>query len=144
MEILKRLIGIYLIVIALAVSLNWMVTPLIDNSSGDYPIWVALNWFMAPAVALALIVNVIRKLRLWGNEGAGITRAYLEVNLAFYASIVLTLWWFWNWFHSLFPENEPDVVGLIHLEWWAFINPLIVLVLLVTGFHLWKGARDNQ
>ena len=68
MVILKRLIGVYLILIALAVSVNWIVTPLVDNSSGDYPIWVALNWFMAPAVTLALIVNVVRKFRLQGNE----------------------------------------------------------------------------
>ena len=76
-------------------------------------------------------------------KGAGVTRAYLEVNLAFYASIVLALWWFWNWFYSLFPENEPEVFGLIHLEWWAFINPLMAPVLGATGFHLWRAAPDN-
>ena len=140
MDILKRLIGAYLILISLAVAINWVITPLIDNSSGEYPIWVALNWFMSPAVILALIVNFARKFDLEESVNAGITRAYLEINLAFYASIVLALWWFWNWFHSMFPENEPEVVGLIHLEWWAFINPLMVITLGATGAYLWKSA----
>ena len=144
MAVLKRLIGAYLALVSLAVAINWVITPLMDNSSGEYPIWVTLNWFMSLAVILALVVNFARKFGLREAAEVGITRVYIEVNLAFYASIVLSLWWFWNWFHSMFPENEPDVVGLIHLEWWAFINPLMVITLGATGAYLWKSVSDDS
>ena len=144
MAVLKRLIGAYLALVSLAVAINWVITPLMDNSSGEYPIWVTLNWFMSLAVILALVVNFARKFGLREAGETGITRVYIEVNLAFYASIVLSLWWFWNWFHSMFPENEPDVVGLIHLEWWAFINPLMVITLGATGAYLWKSVSDDS
>ena len=144
MDILKRVIGAYLFLVSFAIAVNWVITPLIDNSSGEYPIWIILNWFMALAVILVLIVNFARKFALEEPANTGITRIYLEVNLAFYATIVLTLWWFWNWFHSMFPDNEPDVVGLIHLEWWAFINPLMAITLGVTGAYLWKNASEDD
>ena len=144
MDILKRVIGAYLVLVAVAVAANWVITPLIDNSSGEYPIWRVLNWLMSPGVILALIVNFARKFSFRESADTGVTRAYIEVNMAFYASIVLGLWWFWNWFHSIFPDNEPDVVGLIHLEWWAFINPLMVITLGATGAYLWKSASNDD
>ena len=145
MDILKRLLSVFFLLVAAAVATHWVVTPLYDNSSGEYPVWVFLNWFMAVAVALALIVNAMRKFGPQsGDSGGAITRQYIEVNLAFYTSIVLALWFYWNWFHSLFPANEPDIVGTIHLQWWAFINPLLVLVVGTTGARLWRDTSAND
>ena len=57
---------------------------------------------------------------------------------------MLALWYFWNWFASLNPGSEPDMVRLIHLEWWAFINPIGLLVYSYTGAHLWRTAAEGQ
>ncbi len=141
MEMLKRLLAVVHIVLALAVSVNWIATPLYHDGSDSYPVWEVLNYFMAAAVVIALIVNFLYKRSL---DGAGsdrpLTRQYFEANLAFYASIVLTLWFYWNFFGSLFPETESAAVGLIHLEMWTLTNPLFVLVSGVTGFRLWRMA----
>ena len=144
MFVLKRVLAVYLLLIALVTGINWIATPLYHDGTSNYWIWETLNWFMAVAVIMVLVVNAVRKHCFSrGEEGdKTVTRDYLEINLAFAASIVLTLWYFWNWFASLNPGSEPDVVGLIHLEWWAFINPLGVLVYAYTGAYLWRSAAD--
>ena len=141
MEMLKRVLAVVHIVLAIAVGLNWIATPLYHDGSDNYPVWVFLNYFMAVAVLIALIVNFLSKRALDREESDGsINRQYFEVNLAFYASIVLVLWYYWNFFGSLFPETESAAVGLIHLEMWALVDPLFVLVSGVTGFRLWRMA----
>ena len=146
MSALNRILAIYLIAIAVATAINWIATPLYHDGSDNYWIWELLNWFMAAAVIIVLVVNTIRKRRLCQvEEGSrAISRDYIEVNLAFAASILLTLWYFWNWFASLNPGSEPEVVGLIHLEWWAFINPLGVLLYAYTGAHLWRSTSAGR
>lgn len=143
MNTIKRIAAIYLILVAALAGIHWIVTPLYDNSGGDYPVWVILNWFMASTIIVALDRNIRGKLALRGGDpDAPLTGRRVQVNLLFYATIVLTLWFFWNWFFGFFPQNEPEVVGLVHLEMWTFINPLYVLTVGVTGFSLWQGADD--
>ena len=141
MGLLKRVLGVVHIVLALAVGLNWIATPLYHDGSDYYPVWVFLNYFMSVAVLIALIVNFLSKRALDREQSdESLTRKYFEVNLAFYASIVLALWYYWNFFGSLFPETESAAVGLIHLEMWTLVDPLFVLVSGVTGFRLWRMA----
>ncbi len=144
MIILKRLLAVFLALMALVVGVHWIASPLYDNSSGDYPVWVILNWPMALGVVIALVVNFTRKRDLASSgSDAPVTRKYLEANIAFYASLLLALWFYWNWFYSLFPDNEPAAVGQIHLMMWAFINPVLsVPVMGATGFHLWRDAEE--
>ena len=142
MSTLQRLLAIYLLAVSLAVAINWIATPLYHDGTANYWVWEVLNWFMAAGALLLLGVNSLRKRQLCRREegSTAISRDYLEVNLAFAASIVLTLWYFWNWFASLNPGSEPEVVGLVHLEWWAFINPMSVLLHAYTGAFLWRNA----
>ena len=145
MSILKRVAAIYLIVVAAVVGAHWIIVPLYDNSSGEYPVWVFLNWFMASTVIIALDRNIRGKLALRGGDpDAPLTGRRVQANLLFYATIVLTMWYFWNWFFSFFPHNEPEVVGLVHLEMWTLISPLFVLTIGVTGFSLWQESGDDQ
>ena len=145
MSILKRVAAIYLIVVAAAVGAHWIIVPLYDNSSGEYPVWVFLNWFMASTIIIALDRNIRGKLALRGGDpDAPLSGRRVQANLLFYATIVLTMWYFWNWFYSFFPQNEPEVVGLVHLEMWTLISPLFVLTIGTTGFGLWQESDDTQ
>ena len=145
MSILMRIAAIYLIAVAFAAGIHWIISPLYDNSSGEYPFWVITNWFMASAVIVALDRNIRSKLALRGADfDAPLTGRRVQTNLLFYANIVLTLWFFWNWFYGFFPHNEPAIVGPIHLEMWTLINPLFVLTVSVTGFNLWRQASEND
>ena len=48
MSILTRLIAVYLALVAAAVAVNFIITPLY-HPGGDapFPVWAVLNWFMA-------------------------------------------------------------------------------------------------
>ena len=145
MYTLKKIAAIYLILVAAVAGVHWIIVPLYDNSSGDYPVWVFLNWFMASTIIVALDRNIRGKLALRRSDpDAPLTGRRVQVNLLFYATIVLTLWYFWNWFYGFFPQNEPPVVGLVHLEMWTLINPLFVLTIGVTGFSLWQESGEEQ
>ena len=125
MEVLKRLVAVFFLLVAASVAANWVATPLYHDGTFNYWVWEALNWPMAVAIGLALIVNVQRKLGL--DSGESITRQYLEVNLAFYASIVLAMWFYWNWFFGFFRRASPRSSvrstfsgGPLSIHWWCW------------------------
>ena len=89
--------------------------------------------------AITLIVHGLRKCALVKDEDGLLTREYLEVNLAFYGSIILTIWFFWNWLAIFFP-HEPPMAAQSHMNMWPFINVLVVTVTSVAGIHLWRKA----
>ena len=136
---LKKLFAIVLGAIALAVALHFMFTPFYADIVDIDRVWYVLDCFMALAVLVVLAVHYFRK-RTLGERGPdeSITREYLEVNLAFYASIVLAIWFFWNWFDYL--TVDADSQGQINLLMWTFVDPLFVLVSGITGFRLWRDA----
>lgn len=137
MSSLKRLLAVALILLAVAVGVNWMITPLYNSE----PVWGVLDWFMAAAVAVALIVNFVRKCSLADGSADGpVTREYLGANLAFYASVALTVTFFSNWFSVLDIGNMPGSAGQAVAVWWPFIDTLLVLVVGTTGCYLWRDS----
>ena len=144
MDIVKRLLGVFLVLIALVVAVNLMVTPLYHDGSDDYTIWKIVNWFMAAGVVVALITNGMRK-RALGAEGAGepSVREYLRVNLTYYATIVLTILFFWEWFWTLNPDSETGEAVTSHMVYFPIMDALFVVVCLSTGRCLWNLASDS-
>ena len=155
MDILKRLGALYLFVMAAVVVFLWITSAVFDNSSGEYPMWQLADKFMGfAAIPLMLLVAIVRKTLLCRQERAegagGITREYLETNLSLAAAIVLTMYFYWNWFYSFWPMNEPWVIEgspvllHIHLSYWGYIHSLFVLLSLSTGAWLWRRAGRKQ
>ena len=146
MKQVNQILAVLLILMSVIVGVHWIASPLYDNSSGEYPVWVILNFPMAVLIIVCLITNTLRKRRLQTDATDGpVTRNYLETNVKFYASLVLTLWFFWNWFYALFPYNEPGLVGEIHLMMWAFINPVLTVpVFFATGAYLWRRSKGAE
>ena len=142
MSILHRLLGIYVVGVAAVVAVSLLATLIWSNGAGS-PIWPTVNWLQAIAIVIVLIVNVLRKRALDANGSDGsVTRDYLEVNLLFYVSIVVTVWFFWNWlFFGFFPDNEPaGAASDTHTLLWPFINALDIPLFGATGYHLWRKA----
>ncbi len=144
MSTLKRILAVILVAIAIVVAVNWMITPVYHDGSAEYPVWKVVNWFMAFAVIVSLLVNFTRKRALGnGRADSPITREYLEANLAFYASLLLVPWFFTNFFtYDLFPNNMPAVAMESKDVWWEFIDGLFMLVAGTTGCHLWRDASE--
>ncbi len=144
---LAKVIGIvssvYLGALSLVVFVNWILTPIYHDGSTDYPIWEVINWFSVVAVVLCFVLSIRRKVELDKDSDEGITRRYLEVNIVYYASILLAMWYLWNWFGVLWPERESTLVGEIHLAMWAFVNPLFVMVTSASSSAIWRRVMQG-
>ncbi len=139
---LRKTTAIALALISLAVGIHFVFGSLYGDAVDAVGVWAVLDWFMAAGILVALIVHFTAK-RALGKEGAGdsVTRRYLEVNLAFYATVFLSLWFFWNWFDFLTSGDEPQ--GTTNLVNWMLIDPLAAVLIGVTSLRLWRDASDE-
>ena len=134
MDYSYRALALFLLLMAVAVGVHYVITPLYDDGSTGFPVWSILNWPMAAAVALAFIFNLCRWVRQ-ADEGIENTTAirWMQTNFRFYSSLVLLLWFLNNWF--------ADLMGLDTAVRWAFVNAIFVAVMISTGIHPWKQRR---
>lgn len=140
MEAAKRALALLLAGTALAVWLNLMLTPVYHDGAPDYPVWKILNWFMAASVPVALVVNALRRRALAESSRA---LDYVRVSAAFYASIVLAMLFYWEWFWTLNPESETGGAVTSHLVYFPIVNSLFIVVSLATGRYLWRSAGGD-
>ena len=129
MEPLKKPIAVVLAVIGIAVAVRHVLGTYYIDALRDFD-WQTLDPFMAVAVVLALIVvfGVKRDLDAQ-SSGDTITRAYLETNLIFYATVLLTLQIFRDW------------IGNVPGPWWQDL--LFVVVMGVTSLRLWHDQATE-
>ena len=142
MAALKRLGAVYLIGVAVAMALYFIINPWHAESYDPGNIWGVLDILMVIALPLALDVNFRFKRTVDGRDsGEGITRRYLEANVVFYTTAALAILFLHNWFSTLVFGAELDN----HRVWiiWATLNTLLPLALGVTGCRLWREASES-
>ena len=134
MSILIRAVAAYLVLVAVAVAVHFIITPLY-HPGGDAPFtaWAVMNWFMAVAMLITLAAAYAEKRRVDGDRETDLKR-YLEANTVFYGAVALFILYFWNWFSSLSPNNVPDS------QFWVVIDTLMPIVMGVTGCRMWRNA----
>ena len=136
MEFLKRIVAIYLVLTALAVFFNFILTPVYHDGSPEYPIWEWINYFMAAGVLLALIANVARKRA--STDPYATDADVMWANIALYASIALAMLFFWQYLWLMYPENETGDAALSHTLYFPFVDALYVVVALDSVRFLWR------
>ena len=77
MDMARRLVAVALVAIAVVVGLNLILTPVYHDGGPTYPVWQVINWFMAVAVPVALVVSGRRKRTVSGTGADAVTREYL-------------------------------------------------------------------
>ena len=143
MEMVKRIVGYFLLVTALATALLLIVTPLIHDGSPDYPLWTILNWFMAAGTVVILVVAFAAR-RSQGCEKVD-TLERLRVSLVFYGAIVLAMLFFWEWFWTLNPESEPGEPAVIsHMVYFPIMDALYVVMAITVGRRLSICAESPE
>ena len=143
MAILRRVGAVYLVAVALAVAVFFVINQFLDDSVDVVQVWSVLNVPMVIGLATALIFNLSRKMEEGARDPeAGVTRRYLEVNLAFYVTAAVSILFLHNWFSLL--ANGPDSLDGNHQAWviWAFVDTALPLLLAATGFSLWREAHS--
>ena len=146
MQLVSKIIAAYLVIVGVAVFLNLIATPLYHDGSSEYPTWQILNWFMAVAVFIMLVVWYLRKRILDGAGGEGAsTLDHVRGSFVFYGSIVLAMLFFWEWFWTLNPDSETgDAVVTSHMVYFPLVDALLTVLALIVGRRMWSVGDGSQ
>ena len=143
---LKKLAGAYLIVVAVAVAVFFIINTVLAGSF-DFdvlPVWYVLDVLMLIGLIVALYYNFAAKREATrpGDDEA-VTRRYLEVNVLFYATVVVTILFLHNWL-ALLTLGSDSLEGN-HQAWviWAVVDTLLPITLGITGCHLWCATSES-
>ena len=134
MDVAKKALAVYLMAAALVVAAHFMFSSFYREVVDPIAVWGVLDWFMAVGIVAALGVHA-RRVRA-ADEASG--PAGLAANAALWITLLLALWFFWNWFDFL--NLETDAQSVVSQTIWAIIDPLFVLVACATGRYLWQHA----
>ena len=140
---LKKIIGMYLILVAVLVGAHTVIEPLYHVSTEARPysaIWDILNPMMIVALLLALVYAYQRKNGVDSDQGAS-TREFIAANTLFYGFLFVSILFFWNWFNLQSPEYTAigdETVSLV----WIVVDALLPLLTGAMGVHLVRSAND--
>ena len=145
MQLVTKIVAAYLVIVGLAVFLNLIATPLYHDGSPDYPTWKILNWFMAVAVLIILVVGFMRKriLDSAGEEGAS-TLDHVRGSFVFYGGIVLAMLFYWEWFWTLNPDSETGEAVTSHMVYFPLVDALLTVLALIVGKRMWSAGDGSQ
>lgn len=139
MVAVRKVVAVYLLVAAAAVAFHFIFNSFYRDALDTIDVWAVLDWPIALGALAALAVNYHRRRRHIRNAERATGHEWLESGAALYASALLALWFFSNWFNflSVGVEGETVVNGVV----WAFVDPLVVLVFAATGRYLWLESN---
>ena len=141
---IQRIIGAFLVAMAVAVAGHTVVEPLyhVSEEGQPYsPFWRILNPLMAAAILLGVILGWQRK-RESDRQGdeAGVTREFVAANIQFYGFLFVGILFFWNWFNLHMPAwSAPgdDTVSLV----WILVDAILPLLTGAAGVSLLRRGR---
>lgn len=143
---LKRISGVILIVMAVAVAVQTIVEPLYHTSSEGQPyspLWSILGWLMIVPIVLGVIYGYLRKKDV-DSEGGNdaVTREFLAANTQFYGFLFVGILFLWNWFNQLssgFTAIGADTVTLV----WILVDAALPLLSGAMGVFLLKSDGNG-
>lgn len=141
MDSFKRIVGVYLILVAAVVAIHTVVEPLYYTSTEASPYsphWSKINALMVLAIVLGLVFGCRRKRGIGGDDGGAVTREYLEAHVLFYGLLFVGILFFWNFFnlHSPgFTAIAPETVSAV----WIVIDAALPLILGAMGASLLRS-----
>ena len=145
MSALKKLGAAYMVGVAVVVAVFFIVNTLLDGEINVLNVWHVLDVLMLIALAIALTYNYARKQdEDGGDPSGGVTRRYLEVNVAFYLTVGIVILFLHNWF-SLLALGEDSLFDNRRAAWtiWAVIDTVLPIVVGITGCRLWQEPAKS-
>ena len=146
MNTLKRICGLFLVLIAVAVAVHTVVEPLYHTSSEGQPyspFWDILNPLMAIAIMVGVLFGYLRKNAADSEGDSGtVTREFVAANVQFYGFLCVGIMFFWNWFILYSPEFTAVGAETASLVW-ILIDATLPLLTGAMGVFLLRGGNDD-
>ncbi len=141
MDSFKRIVGVYLILVAAVVAIHTVAEPLYYTSTEASPYsphWNKINALMVLAIVLGLVFGCMRKRSVGGEEGSAVTREYLEAHVLFYGLLFVGILFFWNFFNL----HSPGFTAIAHeivSAVWILIDAALPIILGAMGASLLRS-----
>ena len=144
MEALKRVIGVFLILIAAIVAIHTVIEPVYHTSSDTQPnssVWDWINLLTAISIILGLIFGYIRMSR---SSDSSSGPEFIAANVQFYGFLFVAILFFWNWFGisgvgKEFTPVSDDNRTLI----WIIFGAIYPLLSGAMGAHLLRASTSE-
>ncbi len=144
MEVLKKVIGIVLILIAAIVAIHTVIEPLYHTSTVDNlnsPNWGYINVLSAISIVLGLILSYIRMNNIGKNSSV---QEFIAANTLFYGFMFAAIIFFRNWFGIIEAgKNFTAVSAETRSIVWIFFNALLPLLNGAMGAHLLRTSNAD-
>ena len=145
MEVLKKVIGIVLILIAAIVAIHTVIEPLYHTSTVpdnlNSPHWGYINIISAISIVLGLILSYIRMNNIGKNSSV---QEFIAANTLFYGFMFAAIIFFWNWFGIIEAgKNFTAVSDETRSIVWIFFDALLPLLNGAMGAHLLRTSNAD-
>ena len=143
MGAIKKLVGAYLVGISIAVAVFFIINIFLVDTISVLAVWHVLDVLMLIGLILGMGFNYAHKQQAGGrNAGDAVTRPYLEANVTFYITTVVSILFLHNWLAFLAIGDVS--VGDNHTAWviWAVVDTALPIILGVTGCRLWRESPN--
>ncbi len=133
METFKRPIGLYLIAVAVAVAVHFVLDPVIyDWADGETPpVWLVLDALMVVGLVLAIILSCQAKRAVDAMDTVDV-RQYVRANVTFYVAAGLLLLTLWNIVQIDWSAGDQQPDGQV----WVLIDTVLPLLFFSLGRRL--------
>lgn len=134
----KRILGLALIAMAIAVAFHTVIEPLYHVSEPGQPyspFWEILDPPMVLAWVVGTVFAYLRKRAVGREGGETVTREYLAANVLFYGFLavgILLLWSYFNLLNANYSPAGPDATSVL----WMLIDATLPLLLGAAGADL--------
>jgi len=144
MAAIHRLFAVYLLLVGVAVGAYFVISPLYagqGNLADASDVWDILNWFMAVAAVLLVLVTFVGTRSL--AEGASSWDKFVAYG-RFHLAVALLLGFLNNWFAGQWGEGGFEPVAFL----WVVIDIGMPILAVEVALKLWRephapfGARD--
>ncbi|MDE0022705.1 MAG: hypothetical protein OXT69_15150 [Candidatus Poribacteria bacterium] len=131
---IHRIVGVFLIIVALIVAVHTVIEPLYYTSTDASPYspqWTWINYITAVGVLIGILYALRRKRGARLEKDSPVTVGYLAANVVFYGFLFVGILFFFNWF------------GLFSVDRFTAVDPSaasIIWIIVDAGFPLLAGA----
>ena len=70
MSYVLRVAAVYIVLVGVAIAVHFIVTPFYHVGDAPFTLWHYMNWFIAPAVLVAVVASYVGKRRVDGEGSA--------------------------------------------------------------------------
>ncbi len=144
MDFLKKVVGVFLILVAAIVAIHTVTEPLYYQSTPEQPynapVWFYINIFAAISVVLGIIISYVRKSNV--SESSSV-QEYIAANTLFFGFMFAAIFFFWNWFGIFNPDYTPTNKSDTGAMVWIIFDAMLPLLNGALGMHLLRSNSSD-